>query len=556
MLRPISNQRSIALLIIISAAIRLPFLIIPPRDGLYNVDELSLALTTLDRWLGLPSMSLAWPAAPSQMLITLILAPQFLLTLAHDRTLGQYAIHLFALYENPSVIIVTLRSLSCVAAIVSAVSLFRILRDLSSDCGIALPLAVLWTSLSLFTQLSLTGTSDALSVMFCCLTTMWLFGQPARPLLAGLAAAAAISSKVTIALWMGPLIIAALFALGVATSAPQFARLAARFAGAALGGLLFFLPFVWTDPLRSLKAIMGNVVAHTGSHIPNLKIAFLPILPGHLVLLGLLSLALVAAWMIRDSREQRYRIIALALLMTATTLLLMRGFTYWRYACGAIVPAGILSAVSVRALPRVFARAALCILALAVSFDALANQWQMRRGVGLRDLIQDVEERCNENQRLWLDSYVLAARFDTLPITRSVATGLATEYAATAALDHLRPRLAASGMDPVAISALQTAFNEHEQAQLARWRGLSLFGRLPLRCEMHIFDVAQHVELNGTGATGRVKANSSQIDLTKVVPSAERGNGIVVLGSAADLAEAGFTTLKSTTDGSWAIGSP
>jgi hypothetical protein len=54
------------LIVIGGIAVRLPFVLIPPApSGLYNVDELALALSVVDRWLGLPPINLCWPGIPS-----------------------------------------------------------------------------------------------------------------------------------------------------------------------------------------------------------------------------------------------------------------------------------------------------------------------------------------------------------------------------------------------------------------------------------------------------------------------------------------------------------
>src|SRR5215831_3000211 len=103
------NLNPSTIIFIISLIIRAPLIYTPPRNGLYNGDELTLAFSILDRWLGLPATNLYWPAVPLQLGTFIFFAPNFLLALLTDRSLDKLTHEIFAHYQDPSSIILVLR---------------------------------------------------------------------------------------------------------------------------------------------------------------------------------------------------------------------------------------------------------------------------------------------------------------------------------------------------------------------------------------------------------------------------------------------------------------
>ncbi len=104
-----------AVILTAGIAVRLPFVLIPPApNGLYTVDELALALSVVDRWLGLPPINLCWPGLPLQLLTFIGFAPEFLWSIATDRSLVGLSDTIVRHYDNPSSLILTMRLISSI----------------------------------------------------------------------------------------------------------------------------------------------------------------------------------------------------------------------------------------------------------------------------------------------------------------------------------------------------------------------------------------------------------------------------------------------------------
>jgi hypothetical protein len=140
-------------IIAVSIAIRLPFVLIPPApSGLNTVDELALALSVVDRWLGLPPINLCWPGLPLQFFTFVVFAPEFLWSIATDRSLVGLSDTVARHYDDPSSLILTMRLISSIGGAVAALFAYLIVRKLVKDTFAALAAALIVTFLPISMQ--------------------------------------------------------------------------------------------------------------------------------------------------------------------------------------------------------------------------------------------------------------------------------------------------------------------------------------------------------------------------------------------------------------------
>jgi len=192
-------------IIAVSIAIRLPFVLIPPApSGLNTVDELALALSVVDRWLGLPPINLCWPGLPLQFFTFVVFAPEFLWSIATDRSLVGLSDTVARHYDDPSSLILTMRLISSIGGAVAALFAYLIVRKLVKDTFAALAAALIVTFLPISMQQSLIGTNDMVAAMAA---AYGLISTPAKPILVGLASAAVIATKVPLAVWLVPVFV-------------------------------------------------------------------------------------------------------------------------------------------------------------------------------------------------------------------------------------------------------------------------------------------------------------------------------------------------------------
>ena len=480
---------------------RLALIALPPKDGLYNEDELILALSSLDHFLGLPPSLLQWPATPLQLVGVLIYVPKFLLSLLSDHSLEYYSRTLFAYYSDPSSVIQTFRVISALSAAASAAVIFIIVYEISLNLLASIVTAVAISILPLFLDLSLMARPDAVSLLFCTLCARWLICSPVRPTLAAAMAAAAVISKFVFVIWIFPIFCAGIAGYAYHHRASEFLKNSMLAIGAGLISALFLFPYVWSDPLRFAKSMVANVVGVTKDGIPRLEI-FSFDLPGECVLASLLLLSGIAGLVAVKDKQWRWLGVGLAFSMIVSTLgIWWLQFGYWRYVLGAIVPVAMLIAILVKGLNRTTIVPILTFVMVGFSAISVLQQIKWRTGPGLLNLLNVVDQKCARGEKIWLQDAILSLRYDHLPLTHESIVNIMGFMESPERWLVLRQVLARAGISPAAASALQPAFNEYEQTQLARWRGLALFGQPNSRCPMELFSAANAVTRNPeTGA--------------------------------------------------------
>jgi hypothetical protein len=458
---------------------RVVLIAFPPAGGLYNIDELDMTLSVLDRFLGLPSTSLAWPGATLQLLTTPIfgarLAAGCLGAGPEARNLACLATGLGRLYLHPFGLVATVRLVSAVVSSATPVLVALAIRRLGESAAAAWITGISIALLGSLWQQEAMATGDALAIALALggiVTVLASAEHPARPVVSGLLVGAAVASKITVsAMGLAP---ALLIALNPAVAASARIRSLLRWlAGVALA-FAFCCPFVWTDPTRLFKAIVGNV-GRAGAPVGVAGFgALLPEAGGPLFWI-LLPMAVLGGAVLFADRRRRWIGWALAITVVLMAVPVMRaGVVFPRYALPLIVVLAIPMGTGLSALfDRVPGRvrpalvAAFCLPALFGSIEAIDAQRSLRDAkddfAGLQSLLADVT-----TGELYLPSVVYGhtlpelSRADIQRMRKAAARLVANPAAAVSFL-------VTHGIDPAAAEALAGVFDDSEQAWLGRY---------------------------------------------------------------------------------------
>jgi hypothetical protein len=549
----LENFRSSAIIFIIGVVIRAPLILIPPSGGLYNVDELAMSLSVLDRWLGLPATNLCWPAVPLQLAAFLVFAPEFVVAILADHSLDQLAHVIFAHYQDPSSIILVLRVVSTLAGAATAVALYQLVRNITESSIAGVTAAVISTLIPLSLQLSVMATADAVALMFCAWTARWLLVYPVRPYLVGFASAAAVSTKAAMGVWLLPIVLGGLLFIYKNQDSRKFWNTIGRCVGAGITGIVLFDPYLWIDPLRSAKSIVGNVLSHAGNVFPSMEMFSIAI-PGQSVLFAVVILSLVAAVSGLSSERWKYAGVAVALTTTAILLLFLRiGFDYWRYMTGLIVPGLVLFALLFIRRERALALIVLPVAVFGLGSIVLTSELRIREGIGLGQLFKMVQEKCERGETIWLQDVTLSFQYDRLRLPQSTILQIVSYLENSDRSSVLTNWMEGAGMGAPAAIALQTAFDEDEQVSLARWRGLAAIASEP-ECHMQLFRSDSN---KPDGRSGYLRGSLTENTLDDVLNDLRRSTNKVainVVGETKVLNAIALPVTLTTRGDAWAIG--
>jgi hypothetical protein len=531
----------------------MPLICIPPSAGLYNVDELALSLSVLDRWLGLPATNLYWPAVPLQLTASIFIAPELVLALLKDRSLGNLTLAIFAHYQDPSSVILMLRISSAVAGAATAVALFQLIRYVSESSIAGVTAAVIATLMPLPLQLSVMATADAVALMFCAWAARWLFCSPVRPFLVGLSSAAAVSTKAAMGVWLVPIFVGGILFLYQNQGSRKLWTTIVRCIGAGTAGMMMFFPYLWIDPLRTAKNIIGAAIGHAGNGFPSMAIASVSV-PGRWVLISLIVLSVAAGLAALRSKLWRYTGVGIALMMVALLLFFLKiGFDYWRYMIGAIIPMLVLLAILLRRMERVYALIILPVAILGLGAQSLHDELRKREEPGLRQILKLVEGKCERGEVIWLQDNILYFQYDRLSIPKSTIQQIVSYLDSSDKSRAVTKWIEAAGVSPSAAIALQSAFDEREQVALARWRGLGEIKTLAPNCQMLLFRSALTETEDTFGyVRGSLTAKTHE-DVRKELER-ETNNGINVVGETKVIESIGVPIAVATYNNEWGIG--
>jgi len=225
----------------------------------YDIDEHELILSCIDRLLGIPSTSLAWPATTWQMISLISILVDFI-TSGPELSKENISIYVAHLYRDPGPIINTLRLLSSIVFSVSFALLYIPFKIISSSSIAAITGVIAIGTLPLCLSLSLIVTGDALSLSFVAMGFSLYFltvQKKNRPSLCGFIFGAAIATKIT-ALLALPFMILLIGDRRVRNGTFQVD--VRQFIFWLAISFCFFNPYIWSDPLRFLKSVIGNLM--------------------------------------------------------------------------------------------------------------------------------------------------------------------------------------------------------------------------------------------------------------------------------------------------------
>jgi hypothetical protein len=235
---------------------RVPALLLFDRSVLFNTDELELTFAALDRFLGVPSNVLIWPAGTMQMLAVPLFGIDFVVSSGLRPSPTAYAAYFSHTYRAPWHALALIRwsvaLLSSVGFAALYVPFTRLLRSRTTGLLAALFLAttpVVWLH-------SHVAMLDAITFGFACASMAVLLRSEVRErdiVVAGLLAGLAVASKVTVIPLMP-------FVAGILVQRRPGGlwRAVLLFGGAAALGFMVGCPYIWTDPVRLAKTVYGN----------------------------------------------------------------------------------------------------------------------------------------------------------------------------------------------------------------------------------------------------------------------------------------------------------
>jgi hypothetical protein len=531
--------------------VRAPLIFIPPSDGLYNVDELALAFSIVDRWLGLPATNLYWPAVPQQLGAFIFFAPEFSTALVTDHSLEKLTHVIFSHYQDPSSIIVVLRIFSALAGAATAVALYQLVRFVSQSVITGITAAAISTLLPLSLRLSVMATADAVALMFCAWAARWLLVAPIRPVLAGLMSAAAVSTKAAMGIWLIPIFVGGILFIYQNKGSRQTWDAVLRFILAAAAGTIMFFPYLWIDPLRLAKNILGAVLDHVGNRFPNSEI-FSLVIPSQFILILFICLSMAAGFAAFRTDRFRYAGIGIAVVTCAIfSVVLKIGFGYWRYMIGAIIPELILFAILVIRKERAVALLWLPAAILGFGTISINDEFRAREGIGMRQILQMVEQKCDRGETIWLQDIALTLQYDRVVLPNATLKQIVSYFENPDKSRAVVEWVEAAGVSKSAAIALQSAFDEREQVALARWRGLSMVNPSLPNCQMQLFKST--TPNTAIGYTRGALTTMTQQDVRLALEQPTRGP-ITVVGESTVLNSIGVPIAITTGNGRWAIG--
>lgn len=269
----VTRNRALLLIYLIVFAIHLPLILHPPTLFFYTTDEELLTFSAMDRFMGVPPVSLQWPGTTLQMFFVPVFLLMFLFKtgLASPVTMAaHFATFLANSYEYPQNVITAMRLISLTINSAAPLLAYLLVRKLSRSSGFAVLAAILFTLQPLFFEFSVIALGDAVSITFALagLTVLTCYEGKYRLQLTAFLFAAALASKVTIA---GVILLGLAFILlDPAIAAGSRLKALWNFVLTLTVGFVFWNPYIWTDPFRYVKAFAGTALKPGA--VPNILI--------------------------------------------------------------------------------------------------------------------------------------------------------------------------------------------------------------------------------------------------------------------------------------------
>ncbi len=308
----------------------------------YNSDELEMTYSVLDRWLGAPSTSLAWPGSTLQLFSLPGVGALYAAQSFPSISPSSFVTYLSQAYRAPWSELTVLRCVGILVSSVGLASLYLPFRKVLEQRWLAWVGVAFTATVPLLWQYTHMGTGDSLSLGFFCLSIAALSTESnSRFAWSGVWMGLAVASKITIVLglpFVGLLVLrqstwrrpswVVLFGLGLAV------------------GFLFGCPYLWIDPVRFLKSIVGNASrAGTPMGLLGAMWSFFSVLT-----IPVMCAALLGFWGMWRSKAWAYLIAAVGTFLILMVLFSRSGVVYSRYYLSLVPITGFLFAFAMQTI--------------------------------------------------------------------------------------------------------------------------------------------------------------------------------------------------------------
>ena len=244
--------------------LRLPLLLFPPAGFYYSMDELMVAFSAVDRFLGLPPTILMLPSTFLQFLFL----PVFLVDMVIRRglplntsaLLSELSVQLSQAYLNPHHPVFLMRCVVAVLCSAAPVFAYCIIDSLGATTWAALLGAAFVLFNPVFVRHSVMSGADSVAITLVLASVLCLLKTKSggKVHYAGFLLATAMACRITVAGFASIPLIFFLIDDRIG-DAKERAKTIGRFLLGLILGFLLWCPYVWTDPIRMAKAVYGNV---------------------------------------------------------------------------------------------------------------------------------------------------------------------------------------------------------------------------------------------------------------------------------------------------------
>jgi len=258
--RTMHHRWAIPLVLVLFLFVSRLIVLDPPGLPTRNLDEEFMAIAATAPFFGGPQNYLVWPGGLQRFAMMAIVPLDFIFASADSAgsTIERFAVHLGTRMRDPSVYIAALRYLSVLSTVGGFVLLyFAMARQAAGRWGAALLALVGATAPILWVRSTMaTPDASATALVACAIAVALLdrriFGF-AVPVVAGLLLGFASATKFT-AFLAGP------FLLFAVLPRERWLRATAAFIASVVVGHVLLDPTLASEPLRVLKALLGNIM--------------------------------------------------------------------------------------------------------------------------------------------------------------------------------------------------------------------------------------------------------------------------------------------------------
>ena len=455
--------------------LRLPLLLFPPAGFYYSMDELMVAFSAVDRFLGLPPTILMLPSTFLQFLfIPVFLADMFVrggLPLNTGALLSELSVQLSQAYLNPHHAVFLMRCLVEVLCSAGPVFAYCIVDSLSASKWAALLGATFVLFNPVFVRHSVMAGADSVAITLVLASVLCLLKTRSggKVQYAGFLLAAAMACRITVAGFASILFIFFLIDERIGNWKERAKTLARFFLGLILGFLLW-CPYVWTDPVRTAKAVYGNVNRpESYFDFP----AFVDVAwhgMGAGFTLAWLLLFAAGCWVAFRNRHALGMATVAGSVLISLPLFLRSSSAMPRYFLPLLPCLVLLVGIVAGEMERIYSSGPriwkgfivmLAVLAPVMAVEALKGEWESRGPSDLDDAVR-VMQTLPKGEVLYVPEWFVREARIRLP--RAACERIQSKLRDVTGVLHFE---AVRGIPPAAAEVLVTDFNEKDQALAA-----------------------------------------------------------------------------------------